>query len=298
MTDLSTQQQSWETERQGLESLIASLTNEVDAVNRVGGSTSLAISTSSRATARSRRSTKSGSPVERSLPTLVPGASAQRETLDCPICPNPDPDCPCQQKSTQAPITMPRPTGSLAALTLAVKAMAEIEPVPTPGGSSSCGLCLSTDECLCRVVEEQDVKPTVFPTPSPELLDDDGDGCGLCTSASFCACKAAQNTFSQYDSPPVVARSKLPTPPNTYYPSPPSTVVAAVPLRLRRPTGQRTSAAPLWRLEPVAEGVAGPTSSFTATREDAVCSGDPSNCAACKDDRFGESPCYPQWFPR
>jgi hypothetical protein len=141
---------------------------------------------------------------------------------------------------------------------------------------------MTHDECLCRAIDMEDVKPVINPSPSPDLSGPMDDGCGLCTSASFCACKAsAAATSSSYASSqsPVIGLSAGLAPSTTQASASSSYATAAVPLRLGR---VRPKANAIWALTSPA-AVTPPKSA------EAVCSGDPSNCDACRDDRFGES---------
>lgn len=185
-------------------------------------------------------------------------ASTSREPLlDCPICPNPDPDCPCQQP--QPPHTQTNQTyaAQLDVLTLAAKAIADEE------AASTCGLCESVDDCLCRVVVEKDVKPVNLGLNDNDMITKENDGCGLCTDATFCACKTVPgpSTVSTPRTTVVIGASTM-----------------AVPLRLRPRDGHNTVKIPVWSIEPVSSGPAKATG----------CSGDPNNCDACRDDSFGE----------
>jgi len=163
-------------------------------------------------------------------PPSVP-PSEQRQILECPICPDPDPDCPCQR--TQVPTG--RQMNSMATFTLAAQTIAH--------DGSACGLCQSNAECLCRVVEE----------PSREEAK---SSCGLCTSSTFCACHDKDDTVT----------------------SAPSTSHEALPLRRRpRSSGARNL---VWSIDTPASG---------SRADEAVCSGDPSSCDACRNDAFGMS---------
>jgi hypothetical protein len=177
---------------------------------------------------------------------------------------------------------------------------ARIEPTLGVGsyglGLARCGLCdLSPDACLCgQRAEELDIKPDI---PSSPVAMGATDDCGLCTSESFCACRAAaeanSNTFSASFSLSLNIPSSPPAPPQAL-PSatsavslrkksltavgPTSATVAApaVALKLRRRPAAKQS---VWALDNVPAG---------ESRAEAVCTGDPKNCDACRDDSFGE----------
>ncbi|TXT15961.1 hypothetical protein VHUM_00464 [Vanrija humicola] len=169
-------------------------------------------------------------------------AAAGSSSLACPICPDPDPDCPCQQ-----------PDDAGIESTLA-----------RPIASTRCGLCdLAPEACLCNQVEE-DVKPIIPRSPESSPGPDDSPDCGLCTASEFCACRAGAAAGA--------ASKPLPTL---------STGIAApaIPLRLRSRPAKRQS---VWSLENVPSGT---------SRKEAVCTGDPSNCDACKNDKFGQEFC-------
>ncbi len=154
-------------------------------------------------------------------------ASVQlRPPKDCPICPDPDPDCPCQQpQSRKSP---------LQTLTSAAQTVEE--------HNESCGLCRSSEECLCRIVEANQQE-------SPQA------GCGLCNTANFCACSVTSVSTSA--------------------------PAAALPLRPRLLSS--TVPRSIWTID---------TPAIARPPIEAVCSGDPNNCDACRDDDFGMSPSY------
>ncbi|KAL7420777.1 hypothetical protein Q5752_004729 [Cryptotrichosporon argae] len=173
-------------------------------------------------------------------------APSSRAPIACPICPDPDPDCPCQ-----------RPAGA--------------EP-----STASCGLCASLDECLC-VETKPDIPSTpvralaaLVPLESPTRGMED-HGCGLCTSAEFCACRANADP-----SPPTV-RALIESGTAVIMAS-----TGAVPLRLK----SRAKKASLWTLDNV---LVSPLAS--SPPGEAVCTGDPNNCDACRDDKFGRDFC-------
>jgi len=203
----------WDDENQSLDETVDKLRSEVNDLRAQMGMTRVAVE------ARRRSLTRPAS-----FPVSPP--VQRRPTLDCPICPDPDPDCPCQQPE--------RRRASLDSLSLAAQTVSQ--------QSNSCGLCQLADECLCRVVQ---VQPTVH----------EDAGCGLCTTSTFCACKE-----------PLQSRA-LASP------------TTAMPLRLRsRPSGSRPR---IWAID------------NHVVSSEAICSGDPSNCKACRDDAFGSSPSHP-----
>lgn len=283
LNEMATQRDGWKSERSSYEDLVGRLRSELHSLRGSDAASPHFI--------RHQHSNKS-SPL--AMPTLVPNTD-RRPTMDCPICPDPDPDCPCQQRDSAATMAPPQhtPSAPLMALHLAVKAMAEQDPSPTPGGDA-CGVCSTDDECLCRAIDdmEEDVKPVIFPTPSPEsdLLGGVdfggpvGDGCGLCTSASFCACRANASSNGSSQSPIMGLSTMVATSSTTVYPTPPYST-AAVPLKLRRAQNKSKS---IWALEPAAP-------SPPKRNDDAMCSGDPSNCEACRDDSFGTLPGLLVW---
>lgn len=182
-------------------------------------------------------------------PTMSPRTSTASATrppsaLTCPICPDPDPDCPCQQD-----VAMPNNN----------RLDSTLAPANTFNTSLKCGMCeLVPEACLCR--DDEDVKPVIPPSPSPEPAD--SPDCGLCTNDSFCACRAgaaASTTSDEQSVPPVQVVA----------------AAVAIPLRRSRP---KQSGISLWSLTNVAS-------------QDAVCTGDPSNCDACRDDKFGQEFC-------
>lgn len=185
-----------------------------------------------------------------------------RKVLDCPICPNPDPDCPCQQ---------PQPLVQESSLLLA-DGTSSAHPPPSHTLSREdhdCDFCKTSEDCLCAIV---DAKPVVagsevLHSPDPGFHKD--EGCGLCATADFCACKVALS-----ESPPMAKRSFT-----TFTASGSSSLT--VPLKLRARTDKKPS---IWALttEPSSVPIVAPVA-----RGEAVCTGDPSNCDACKNDSFG-----------
>lgn len=219
-------------------------------------------------------------PTPRSIGIATPTAQPVRATVACPICPDPDPDCPCQQPAQ--PLQTQDPT------------LAPLPPITASSPSTSrntwnnfpsnCGFCdLAPEACLCR-----DIKPAISRSPSP--IDD----CGLCTNDSFCACRAGAAAAAA-SSPAANAiplksllAAALPsasTSFSTIAPSAPGGAAtiqiasAAVPLK-RKAKAERIQS--VWALSNVKARTA---------RSEAVCTGDPSNCDACRNDTFGREFC-------
>jgi AP-1-like factor len=251
----------------------------------------------------------SGTPTTVNPRILTPEPSLPRENrtlVACPICPDPDPDCPCQQvqsgaaSSPGSAIQLPR-----------IREAAQTTMVPPP---STCGLCQSTEECLCRAVDEAEAEAgaqgevegiDIKPILPPSHLDDRSpvdDSCGLCTGGEFCACKAVASNNSSTLTVGAVASA---TPVAVAQSPSSSSSSAALPLRLRVRGTLKTS---IWALDnPTATPTPTPTPTLnasasvpvdsrptlvrnaSASRSEAVCSGDPSNCDACRNDSFGMS---------
>ncbi|WWC62656.1 uncharacterized protein I303_105253 [Kwoniella dejecticola CBS 10117] len=209
---------------------------------------------------------------------------------NCPICPNPDPDCPCQQ-SSNSPSLDTNSQGLKRDVTL----------VQSHQHSSTCGLCHSTEECLCRVVvdnmnqaEPEDIKPTIMSSPNISSLSPTksfksmDDGCGLCAGGGFCACRAASEASSE-KAISIGNSSSSGVSPHT------STVVratssaSALPLRLKSKSSNNAAKASIWSLNNVDTVVA--SVGVTTSPKEAVCTGDPDNCDACKNDTFGREFC-------
>ncbi|WVQ65703.1 uncharacterized protein L199_003881 [Kwoniella botswanensis] len=200
----------------------------------------------------------------------------KRDLVDCPICPNPDPDCPCQQ-------------GSPSTSTTVRKDVTLVQP-------STCGLCHSTEECLCRVVvDQEDIKPIIplspntisSPTKSFKSID---DGCGLCAGGGFCACRAASDTPSNHSGSSGITKAISIANSNSSS-SPATNVVratssaSAIPLRLKsKSTISANTKSSIWTLNNV-------TTTTTSPKKEAVCTGDPDNCDACRNDSFGREFC-------
>lgn len=204
-------------------------------------------------------SSSTPSMVSQSGPTGSGGHGSRKAPLACPICPDPDPDCPCQQPGGRTAAVYPDPGQVVLAQGV------------DSGMDSSCGLCSNADECLCRVVVEQ--KPDVTPSShvSSGIIPATADSCGLCTSTDFCACRV--------EAPAPVSAARAPIIPDVVPTSGLETVSIAKALPLRKANGARPKAN-IWRID-------NQVISSSSKRTDAVCTGDPSNCDACRDDRFG-----------
>lgn len=234
-------------------------------------------------------------PTPRSIGIATPTMQPARVAVACPICPDPDPDCPCQQGAqtmqSQDPTLAPLPPITASSPSAASRNTWNV------ADSNSCGFCdLAPEACLCR-----DVKPVISRSPSP--IDD----CGLCTNDSFCACRAgaaaAANSSPATKAIPLKSLLAVALPPT----SAPSTGIdprtastaaaasaaahaangtssiqiasAAVPLK-RKAKADRIQS--VWSLDNVKARTA---------RTEAVCTGDPSNCDACRNDTFGREFC-------
>lgn len=222
-------------------------------------------------------------PTPRSIGIATPVTQPSRATVACPICPDPDPDCPCQQPAplqSQDPTLAPLPPITASSPSTTSRNAWNVEP-------SNCGFCdLAPEACLCR-----DIKPVISRSPSPI-----GD-CGLCTNDSFCACRAgaaAAASSPASKSIPLksllaaalpgpsmgIATSSIAT--TTVAPAPAASIQiasAAVPLK-RKAKADRIQS--VWTLSNVKARTA---------RTEAVCTGDPSNCDACRNDTFGREFC-------
>jgi hypothetical protein len=191
-------------------------------------------------------------PIVPSTTYTLPTPSARphpRQTIACPICPDPDPDCPCQASTETS--TLAHNSTSLDTLTLAAEAI--------DAHSTDCGFCNTTEECLCRAVQAEKANITAIPSPPKVGGMDIDTSCGLCEGAGFCACKASEEEVTE------TSTNAQP-------------MISAVPLRLRARSGT-IAKSPLWKLD---------GSPSDSPMKDAACSGDPSNCEACRDDDFGE----------
>ncbi|WWC70834.1 uncharacterized protein I206_104786 [Kwoniella pini CBS 10737] len=225
------------------------------------------------------------------LPQRQQQQNERKDLVDCPICPNPDPDCPCQQPST-SPSTSNLNQGIKRDITL----------LQHQHQSSTCGLCHSTDECLCRVVvdnirqeELEDVKPIIIssphistssPTKSFKSID---DGCGLCAGGGFCACRAASESSSE-KAISIGNSSTSGISPHTTNVVRATSSATALPLRLKSKSSNNLGKQSIWSLNNVSTS----TATVVATpspKMEAVCTGDPDNCDACKNDSFGREFC-------
>ena len=126
-------------------------------------------------------------------------------------------------------------------------------------GALECPICPDPDpDCPCQV--PQAGPPTSFTSALP-LLGRVPQACGLCRFEEECICRSIQ-----VDSEPAIPRHNenngIAMPDQTK-PSPP------LPIRLP----PRSSAAPIWSINNSEEG----------------CTGDPTNCEACRDNSFGTS---------
>ena len=234
----------------------------------------------------SRRSVKPMSPpVQRSK-------ADRKAIIDCPICPDPDPDCPCQQGSSASKFRSASPSAtSLATLSLAAKAIEEHEPtlsshrLVTQDGR--CGVCQSEEDCLCRILDAPALAAPIEDHRAQHVDGADGvrakiemkvtqDECGLCTSSTFCACKITSSPEQRIASSFGIASGST-----------------ALPLRRTRP--QASLKKRVWDLDGGIENrIEDPSPSTRDTILDphsatASCSGDPSNCEACRNDAFGKS---------
>ncbi|BEI88460.1 uncharacterized protein CcaverHIS019_0111780 [Cutaneotrichosporon cavernicola] len=202
----------------------------------------------------------------------------QPDSLMCPICPDPDPDCPCQRPPspvTTLPAPEPIPLQTLdsqLARTQRGTDLTLLQATTTLVASANCGMCdMSSLDCVCNEPEIEDIKPVIprSPSPPPDTLAIMDMDCGLCTSSSFCACRAGL----------ALVNDTVASAPATV-PAPLVQIAApAVPLRLRARAAAKQS---VWKLDNVPAG---------QSRAEAVCTGDPSNCDACRNDRFGQEFC-------
>ncbi|KAL1413069.1 hypothetical protein Q8F55_000818 [Vanrija albida] len=259
--------EKWLAERKALNDSLRTMRTQVDAMRSASNISSPAAHLDERleyelaALARSPVLT----PMLRAAGTPRRGSAARtpREagpsSLACPICPDPDPDCPCQQSDDA------RMESTLAG----------------PPSSPRCGLCdLAPEACLCNAVEE-DIKPVIPRSRESSPGPDDSPDCGLCTATDFCACRAGAAAAASSGPASGISAAPPPPPPKTKpLPTLSAGVAApAIPLRLRTRPAKRQS---VWSLENVPSGT---------SRKEAVCTGDPSNCDACKNDSFGREFC-------
>ncbi|OCF45955.1 hypothetical protein I317_00043 [Kwoniella heveanensis CBS 569] len=274
----------WEMERRGMQDALRELRAEVEALRAGRGMETIVRMEVDQNTIDSlipgpspmlsRRQSLTHRHSHQTVPVMTSVQSQKRDLVDCPICPNPDPDCPCQQGSSTAQHTQ------------------AIRRDVTLVQPSSCGLCHSTDECLCRVVEEEDIKPDITsprissPTKSFKSID---DGCGLCAGGGFCACRAASNTpsngsgNSNSNLAPVKAVSLSSTSTINTTVVRATSSAAAMPLRFKSKNSGVVKPS-IWSIS----NASAPASPKTG---EAVCTGDPSNCDACKNDSFGREFC-------
>ena len=144
----------------------------------------------------------------------------------------------------------------------------------------ACPICPDPDpDCPCQQTQTQ--TQAQEPLPEPHHSD-----CGLCTTPAECLCRIV----NEDPSPPKPTKGKCDVCPSLAIclceddtPPPKATPTAALPLRLnlKSKTGgvdKGETKKTFWRLDNVIK------------KGEAVCSGDPSNCDACRDDTFGMSP--------
>ncbi|GMK57511.1 hypothetical protein CspeluHIS016_0403450 [Cutaneotrichosporon spelunceum] len=285
------EREEWSVEHRALNDTVRSLRTQLDAARR-SSSTGPSPRFDDRleyelaALARSPALTPALSPMtitprRAATPPLIGRrlSAQQPNGLACPICPDPDPDCPCQRPASPAttlPATQPAPLQPLAPQLAASQRGTDLtllQATTTLVASANCGMChMSSLDCVCNEPQVEDIKPIIPCSPSPPrdtlaIMNMDLD-CGLCTSSSFCACRAGLAFTNDIPAP---------APP---VPAPPVQIAApAVPLRLRvRPAAKQS----VWTLDNVPAD---------QSRAEAVCTGDPSNCDACRNDTFGQEFC-------
>ncbi|KAH6917281.1 hypothetical protein BKA70DRAFT_329248 [Coprinopsis sp. MPI-PUGE-AT-0042] len=129
-----------------------------------------------------------------------------------------------------------------------------------------CGFCSETTSCVCREMMDN-LKADSFVDPSSLVMLDQTQQ-PLATLPDF------SNRQSVASPPPAPRSSSLLENVPAYQ--------AAVPLRRR---GPKVSTKPIFPVFPASDSEGQNSSSG------AVCSGDPSNCAACGDDSFGKAFC-------
>ncbi|EJT49125.1 hypothetical protein A1Q1_01774 [Trichosporon asahii var. asahii CBS 2479] len=229
-------------------------------------------------------------PTPRSIGIATPTTQPARATVACPICPDPDPDCPCQQPAqplqSQDPTLAPLPPITASSPSTTARNTWNVSP-------SNCGFCdLAPEACLCR-----DIKPVISRSPSPI-----GD-CGLCTNDSFCACRAGAAAAASSPATKAIPlksliAAALPAGPSMGIASSSTASITANTVTAAAPPGPSiqiaSAAVPLkrkakadriqsvWTLSNVKARTA---------RTEAVCTGDPSNCDACRNDTFGREFC-------
>lgn len=237
INELAAEREGWEMERKGMEDMCASLMSEVERLrSQAGDSAGGGLKLEPTRTAISSRPNPTH--LVHSSDTVSSNVVVERRTgptVACPICPDPDPDCPCQQPAQQAP------------------------PPPAAPHQSDCGLCQTPAECLCRVVKETQSPPKPIMTTKGK--------CDVCSSLTICLCED--------DTPPPPLPPAAATMPRT-------AAAVSLPLRSRlkaapAPGSAASQSKPLWRLDNVVK------------KGEAVCTGDPENCDACKNDSFGKS---------
>lgn len=263
MNEMLAERETWEMERKGLEEMCGSLMSEVErlrsrAGDEAGGGLKLD---------PTRVTTTVRQPCSSRLPHAHVSPPSQVEkrtgpTVACPICPDPDPDCPCQQPAKQTD-TLPQPRVTETPLSTSV------DPITAPAPHQpDCGFCQTPAECLCRIINENPTPPkTVQPLTGPK------GKCDVCSSLTICLCEDGDDT-----PPPPISSSSVKS---VALPR----ATAAVPLSLRRNVLPNSANGdngaikrPLWRLDNVVK------------KGEAVCTGDPENCDACKNDDFGMFP--------
>jgi hypothetical protein len=129
-----------------------------------------------------------------------------------------------------------------------------------------CGFCSDTTSCVCREMMNN-LKADSFTDPSSLVMLEQTQQ-PLATLSDF------SNRQSAASPPPILRSSSLLENLPAYQP--------AVPLRRKGPKATTKSIFPVFP----ASDSEGPSGVL-----DAMCSGDPSNCAACGDDSFGKAFC-------
>jgi hypothetical protein len=140
----------------------------------------------------------------------------------------------------------------------------------------ACPICPDPDpDCPCQ-------QPQSAPTPVVEPHHSD---CGLCSTPAECLCRIVNED-------PVPLKSKTKEKCDVC----PSLAICLCEDDSPPPLPRASAAVPLsLRLKPKSSGIdSGPRKTFwkldnVIAKGEAVCSGDPSNCDACKDDTFGKS---------
>ena len=258
-----------------------------------------------------RSLTGTGTPMGRTPTAMINGSDPDaRRDLSCPICPNPDPDCPCQQThlglSTHSlPHCHPHPhphslTSHRAHLPDPSIPLGSAVLSPQMESVHSCGFCSTSDECLCRAVqvdEDEDVKPDISILTPPTASIRLEESCGLCADGGFCACAVARGSPSVSTTTTSEGRAPWSTSATSGVfaatvssTAPPATSGGAVPLRKLGKAGQGVNGVKksVWTLDSGIATAATPIAPLT--KAEAQCTGDPRNCDACKNDTFGKSP--------